>query len=135
MQNTPQTSLSVLNQLPDFVKDENPLFERFLQAYYGSQERTGGAIGVLNNLPNYFNLSKYDLKKIEGNSFTIGDISADSKNIQVESTDTFPEENGTLLIGDEVIYYESVRKSPNVVLTPDISYEEFKKKEIGRAHV
>ena len=130
MQNTPQTSLSVLNQLPDFIKDENPVFERFLQAYYGSQERAGGAIGVLNNLPNYFNLSKYDLKKIEGSTLTIGSISADSKTIQVESTDTFLEENGTLLIGEEVIYYESVRKSPNVVLTPDISYEEFKKKEV-----
>jgi hypothetical protein len=109
MQNTPQTSLSVLNQLPDFIKDENPVFERFLQAYYGSQERAGGAIGVLNNLPNYFNLSKYDLKKIEGSTLTIGSISADSKTIQVESTDTFPEENGTLLIGEEGIYYSNSR--------------------------
>jgi YHYH protein len=130
MQNTPQTSLSVLNQLPDFIKDENPLFERFLQAYYGSQERTGGAVGILNNLSDYFNLSKYDLKKINSSTFTIGSIQSDTKNIQVESTDNFPEENGTLLIDDEVIYYESVRKSPNVVLTPDISYEEFKKKEV-----
>lgn len=130
MLTTPQTSLSVLNQLPDFIKEENPLFESFLQAYYGSQERVGGSVGILNNLTNYFNLSKYDLKKINGSTNTIGTILSTSRNIEVESTDSFPEENGTILINDEVIYYESIRKAPNVVLTPDISYGEFLKKQI-----
>ena len=35
-------SLSVLNQLPDFVKENSPLFEKFLSHYYKSQERVAG---------------------------------------------------------------------------------------------
>ena len=58
MQNQPQVSLSVLNQLPDFIKEEFPKFEKFLSAYYGSVERGGGPVGILNNLDSYFNLSK-----------------------------------------------------------------------------
>jgi hypothetical protein len=128
MHNLASASLSVLNQVPDFIKEENPLFEKFLRAYYSSQERGGGPVGILNNLPDYFNLSKYEVSQLRSNTKLISDISADIRNIEVETTDGFPEENGTLLIDDEVIYYEFVRKSPNVILTPDISYAEFNKK-------
>ena len=134
MHNENQVSLSVANQLPDFIREEYPKFEKFLSAYYGSVERGGGSVGILNNLDSYFNLSKYDLKKLAGRTRILGDITSTTKNIQVESTDPLPDENGTVLIDDEVIYYESVRKSPNVVLTPDISYAEFKQKEITLAN-
>ncbi len=128
MHNLASASLSVLNQVPDFIKEENPLFEKFLRAYYSSQERGGGPVGILNNLQDYFNLSKYEVSQLRSNTKLISNILADSRNIEVETTDGFPDENGTILIDDEVIYYESVRKSPNVILTPDISYTEFNKK-------
>lgn len=130
MHNEPQVSLSVLNQIPDFIREEHPLFEEFLRSYYSSLERGSGPVNILNNLPDYFNLSKYDLRKLNSTTNLIGNVSPTSRNIEVESTDNFPDENGTILIDDEVIYYESVRKSPNVVLTPDISYSEFNKKLI-----
>jgi len=110
MQNENQVSLSVANQLPDFIREEYPKFEKFLSAYYGSVERGGGSVGILNNLDSYFNLSKYDLKKLAGRTRILGDITSTTKNIQVESTDPLPDENGTVLIGDEVIYYFSKKK-------------------------
>jgi len=121
-------SLSVLNQLPDFIKDNSPLFERFLSHYYKSQEKVAGPIGVLNNLSDYFNLSKYDLTKLDGNTSLIASISDDTSNIEVETTDGFVENNGTILIDDEIIYYESLKKSPSVILSAGLSYPEFQKK-------
>ena len=121
-------SLSVLNQLPDFIKDNSPLFEKFLSYYYKSQEKATGPVGVLNNLTDYFNLSRYDLTKLDGKTNLISSISEDSSNIEVENTDGFVDTNGTILIEDEVIYYEYLKKSPSVFLSPGISYEEYRKK-------
>ena len=121
-------SLSVLNQLPDFIKDNSPLFEKFLSYYYKSQEKVAGPIGVLNNLSEYFNLSKYDLTKLSGNTSLISSISKDTTNIEVETTDGFVDTNGTILIDDEIIYYESLKKSPSIILSAGLSYQEFRKK-------
>jgi hypothetical protein len=121
-------SLSVLNQLPDFIKENSPQFEKFLSQYYRSQEKISGPIGVVNNLTDYFNLSKYDLTKLDGNTVLINNISDTTANIEVETTDGFVDVNGTILINDEVIYYESLKKSPNVILSSGISYQEFNKK-------
>ena len=121
-------SLSVLNQLPDFIKDNSPLFEKFLSYYYKSQEKVAGPIGVLNNLSEYFNLSKYDLTKLSGNTSLISSISKDTTNIEVETTDGFVDTSGTILIDDEIIYYESLKKSPSIILSAGLSYQEFRKK-------
>lgn len=123
-------SLSVLNQLPDFVKENSPQFEQFLSYYYESQEKISGPIGVLNNLTDYLDVSKYDLTKLDGNSNLIEDISEISNIIEVETTDGFVEQNGTIIIDNEVIYYETLKKSPDVILSPGISYPEFNKKSV-----
>ena len=123
-------SLSVLNQLPDFVKENSPQFEQFLSYYYKSQEKISGPIGVLNNLTDYLDVSKYDLTKLDGNSNLIADISKISNIIEVETTDGFVEQNGTIIIDNEVIYYETLKKSPDVIISPGISYPEFSKKSV-----
>ena len=121
-------SLSVLNQLPDFIKENSPLFETFLSQYYRSQEKVSGPIAVLNNLTDYFNVSKYDLSKLDGNTVLINNITETTSSIEVENTDGFVDTNGTILVNNEVIYYESLKKSPNVILSSGISYQEFEKK-------
>ena len=124
-------SLSVLNQLPSFIKENNNLFEKFLEYYYRSQEKTGKPIGILNNLNEYLNLSNYDTKMINASSYSIGQIDdIQTDYITVESTDGFVEENGSILIGNEVIYYESIKKSPSVIFSSGISYDEFLLKSI-----
>jgi hypothetical protein len=121
-------SLSVLNQLPDFIKENSPLFETFLSQYYRSQEKVSAPIGIINNLTDYFNVSKYDLTKLDGNTVLINNITDTETNIEAENTDGFVDTNGTILINNEVIYYESLKKSPNVILSSGISYQEFDKK-------
>ena len=87
MQNQSEVSLAVSNQLPDFIREEFPRFEKFLSSYYASVERGSGAVGILNNLPEYFDVSKYDLKKLSSRTRLIADISSSQENIQVESVD------------------------------------------------
>ena len=49
-------------------------------------------------------------------------ISKDSDTIVVESVDSFLDTNGSILIGDEVIYYENTSHAPNIALSPGISH-------------
>ena len=62
------------------------------------------------------------MDKLDAKTTLITSISADSTNIEVETTNGFVENNGTILIGNEIIYYESLKKSPDVILSPGISY-------------
>ena len=43
----------VSNQLPEFIRDEDQQLVNFLFEYYKSQEKTGRAYNVLNNLLEY----------------------------------------------------------------------------------
>ena len=49
--------------------------------------------------------------------------------IEVESIDGFIEKDGSIIIDSEVIYYESLTRGPDAILTPGISLNEFRKKE------
>lgn len=121
-------SLSVLNQLPDFIKENSPLFEQFLHHYYKSQEKIGGPIGIVNNLTDYLNISSYDLKELDASTITISNTADYDTDIIVQNTDGFVENDGTILVDNEVIYYESIKKSPKIVFSSGISYLEFNKK-------
>ena len=47
----------------------------------------------------------------------LGAITETSETIVVESVDQFLDSNGSILIGDEVVYYESTTSSPNIALS------------------
>lgn len=130
MHDNKSISLSVSNQIPEFIQESNPLFQAFMEGYYRSQEKIGGPLNIINNLTDYMNIDSYDLTKIDGNTETIFDIDLDTSNIQVENTDGFLDVDGSILIGEEVIYYREVRKSPSITFSPAISYSEFRRKQI-----
>jgi len=48
----------VQNQLPDFVKEEYPLFGEFLKEYYASIENQGGTLDILQNIDQYLKLDE-----------------------------------------------------------------------------
>ena len=50
----------VSNQLPEFIRDEDQQLVNFLFEYYKSQEKTGRAYNVLNNLLEYLDIDAYD---------------------------------------------------------------------------
>jgi hypothetical protein len=130
MHDNKSVSLSVSNQIPEFIQESNPLFQAFMEGYYRSQEKIGGPLNIINNLTDYMNIDSYDLTKLDGTTETIFDVNLDTANIQVENTDGFLDIDGTILIDDEVIYYREVRKSPSITFSPAISYSEFQRKQI-----
>jgi hypothetical protein len=124
------TSLSVLSQIPEFIQESNPLFQKFMEGYYRSQEKIGGPLNIINNLTDYMNIDSYDLKNLDGNTQVIKDVNLDDTTIQVENVDGFLDEEGTILINDEIIYYKEVKKSPSITFSPAISLLEFGRKKI-----
>ncbi len=126
--NINKVSQSIASQTPDFIGSEYPLFNKFIEYYYRSQEKTGLGQNIVNNFLQYLDIDKLDIGILDGSTKVVEEITATSDTIVVESVDQFLDANGSILIGDEVIYYESTTTSPNIALTPGISYEQVKLK-------
>ena len=119
----------VENQLPEFIREEDRQLVAFLFQYYKSQEKTGRPYDILNNLLNYLDLDAYDAQELSGETELLDDIDRDQKHIEIESIDGFRDKNGSIMIDNEVIYYESVTRGPDAIVTPGISHPQFQKKE------
>ena len=118
----------VSNQLPEFIRDEDQQLVNFLFEYYKSQEKTGRAYNVLNNLLEYLDLDAYDPKILTSNTILIKDVDTSVEKIEVEQIDGFLPKDGSVMIDNEVIYYQETVRGPDAILTPGISLEEFNKK-------
>ena len=128
MNNVNKVSQSIAAQAPDFIGSEYPLLVKFVEYYYRSQEKTGLGQNIISNFLNYLDIDKLDVSILDGSTKLVEAITDDSDTIVVESVDKFLENNGTILIGDEIIYYESTTSSPNIALSPGISYEQVRVK-------
>jgi len=128
MNNVNKVSQSIAAKAPDFIGSEYPLLVKFVEYYYRSQEKTGLGQNIINNFLEYLNIDKLDVSILDGATKLVESITADSETIVVESVDKFLERNGTVLIGDEIIYYESTTSSPNIALSAGISYEQVRVK-------
>lgn len=126
--NINKVSQSIASQAPDFIESEYPLFNKFIEYYYKSQEKTGLGQNILNNFLQYLDIDKLDIGILDGQTRLVESLSADSDTIVVESTDQFLDTNGSILIGDEVIFYEKTTPAPSISLNPGISYEQVKLK-------
>ena len=119
----------VEGQLPDFIKQEDEQFVNFLFEYYKSQEKTGRPYDLLNNILDYLDIDAYDQKVLASSTTLIKDVDTTNSLIEVESIDGFMDRDGSVMIDNEVIYYESVTRGPDVIITPGISYPQFNKKK------
>ena len=133
MANINKVSQAVSAQTPDFIGSDYPLFNRFIEYYYKSQEKTGLGQNVINNFLQYLDIDKLDIGILDGATKVVEEIDNQQDTIVVESVDEFLTENGSVLIGDEVIYYEKTTAAPNVALSPGISYDQVKLKWTGLA--
>ncbi|MBT26515.1 MAG: hypothetical protein CML60_08990, partial [Rhodobacteraceae bacterium] len=118
----------VENQLPAFIREEDEQFVNFLFEYYKSQEKTGRPYNILNNLLNYLDLDEYDQKVLASTTVLIKEVDTTNTLIEVESIDGFMDRDGSVMIDNEVIYYENTVRGPDAILTPGLSLEEFNKK-------
>jgi len=119
----------VENQLPEFIREEDTQLVNFLFQYYKSQEKTGRPYDILNNLLNYLDLDAYSTRELTGSTELLNDIDTANTKIEIESIDGFRDKNGSIMIDNEVIYYETVTRGPDAIITPGLSYPQFKKKE------
>ncbi|MAS47947.1 MAG: baseplate wedge protein, partial [Alphaproteobacteria bacterium] len=133
MANINKVSQSVRSQTPAFIEDEYPLFNKFIEYYYRSQEKTGLGQNILNNFLQYLDIDKLDIGILDGVTKIVEPIGPTDDTIVVESVDPFLENDGSILIGDEVIYYEKTTHAPNIALSPGVSYEQVKLKWTGLA--
>ena len=126
--NINKVSQSISQQTPEFIEEQYPLFNRFLEYYYQSQEKTGAGQNIINNFLSYLDIDKLDISILDGKTKIVEPITDKSTKIVVESVESFLESNGSIMIGDEVIYYEDVTSAPNIALSPGVSYDQVKLK-------
>ena len=117
-------------QTPKFIESEYPLFNKFIEYYYKSQEKTGLGQNILNNFLNYLDIDKLNVDILDGATIVVESISAETDTIVVESVDSFLTNNVSIMIGDEVIFYENTVSAPNIALSPGITYDQVKLKWI-----
>jgi hypothetical protein len=129
MQKNISVSDRVEFQLPEFIREEDRQFVNFLFEYYKSQEKTGRPYDILNNLLNYLDLDNYDSDSLSKDTNLLSDIGIYDTKIEIESIDGFQPTDGSIMIDNEVIYYESVTRGPDAIITPGISYSQFNKKK------
>ena len=130
-----KVSHSISSQSPDFLRTEYPLFNKFIEYYYRSQEKTGLGQNIVNKFLQYLDIDKLEIDILDGSTKIVEPISDSSDTIVVESVDQFLQNDGSIMIGDEVIYYENTTSSPNIALSPGISYDQVKLKWTGLAQL
>ena len=125
-----KVSQRVKDQIPAFIKEEDQAFVDLIVEYYRSQEKSGKPYDILNNILSYTDISsgEYDPNFIGSESIVLNRVGPSDINIDVENIDYFLERDGTIKIDNEIIYYEEISKSPEVVFTPGVNLAEFNKK-------
>lgn len=95
------------SQLPGFIQYEYENFGKFVEKYYEQQESVGQPLDVISNLSSYRDINFYEKNLLSQQSTLVSSITADATTFEVENGDSFPEENGYVQIGDEILFYQS----------------------------
>ena len=97
----------ISSQLPRYVREDFPLFTQFLEQYYVSQEIESGVLDILQNMDQYVKVEQ--LTGLSNSTILASKLSLTSKTVttSVEGnfTDGFVDNNGIIMIDDEIIFY------------------------------
>ena len=103
--NKVKLSSVVSSQIPLFARESYPIFEELLEAYFDYLESPGQPGDILTNIETY---TKLDFVYNWINYVTLTEeLSIFDNEVSVDTTEGFPEENGLLKIGDEIIFYRT----------------------------
>jgi hypothetical protein len=105
-------SFLIENQIPKYLRESSPLLVDFLRQYYISAETKGQPLDILENIDQYIKLDL--LTRVRNNTQLTDIVSFFDDEIQVESTEGFPDSYGLIKINNEIILYES--KTENIFL-------------------
>ena len=96
------------SQLPGFIQYEYENFSKFVEKYYEQQESAGQPLDIVSNLSQYRDINFYEKNLLSQQSTLFGSIAADATSFEVaRDGDSFPEENGYVQIGDEILFYQT----------------------------
>ena len=118
------------SQIPAFIKEDNDQFVNLLTEYYKSQEKSGRPYDILNNILAYVDIGsgEFNPNFLSSESAVLEAVDPTQNKIVAENVNYFLEKDGTLKIDNEVLYYESVTHSPDIVFTPGVNKQEFDRK-------
>ena len=102
---TKRISTLIESQLPEFIASEYPLFTKFLQKYYEGQEVQGGPLDIANHLQTYSNIDFYEQNILRQFDSLDASISATDDTVVLQDASSFPQANGYVRIGDEIVFY------------------------------
>jgi hypothetical protein len=102
---TKKISTLIESQLPSFISSEYELFSKFVQKYYEQQESQGQSLDIALNLDKYANIDFYEQGILKQQTELTNSISASDATILIDDADGFPEKNGYVQIGNEIIFY------------------------------
>ena len=95
------------SQLPGFIINEYDNFSKFIEKYYEQQESVGQPIDIISNLSKYRDIDTYEKNLLKQSTTLSANIAADSDTLELTDGVGFPEENGYIKIGEEILFYQS----------------------------
>lgn len=101
------------SQLPGFIQYEYENFSKFVEKYYEQQESSGNPLDIVSNLSKYRDINFYEKNLLNQQSSVVSSITADETTLELVDGSSFPEENGYIQIGEEILFYQN--RSGNVL--------------------
>ena len=102
---TKRISTLIESQLPEFISTEYELFGKFVEKYYEAQEVQGGTLDIINNIQKYLDIDFYEKNILKQNDALASSITSSDRTITLNDASSFPEKNGYVRIGEEIIFY------------------------------
>ena len=99
-------STLIESQLPGFIANEYENFSKFVEKYYEHLESAGQPLDILSNLDKYNNIDYYEENLLKQSTTLSASIAADATSLTVADASSFPEENGYIKIGNEILFYQ-----------------------------
>jgi hypothetical protein len=96
------------SQIPEFLNEESPLFQEFLNQYYTSQEYTTGLNDLAINLNQYKGIENFNAETFYNSCELSSNVLSFDNEISVNSTFGFPSSYGLLKIDNEIITYTGI---------------------------
>ena len=99
------------SQIPEFLNEESPLFQEFLNQYYTSQEYTTGLNDLAINLNQYKGIENFNAETFYNSCELSSNVLSFDNEISVNSTFGFPSSYGLLKIDNEIITYTGTEQN------------------------